>query len=242
MKYISTRNKEFYVTSSQAIIQGISGDGGLFVPEEIPSISLDKLKELNYKELAYEIMSLFLDDFTKSQLKSCIDKAYDNKFDTDAIAPLVEVGDDYFLELYHGPTLAFKDMALSILPHLLKEALRINGIDDEVVILTATSGDTGKAALEGFANIEGINIVVFYPENGVSNIQKLQMKTQKSKNTFVVGINGNFDDAQSGVKELFNDKEFIRELKTNKFILSSANSINIGRLIPQIRPPRIPTK
>ena len=234
MKYISTRNKEFYVTSSQAIIQGISGDGGLFVPEEIPSISLDKLKELNYKELAYEIMSLFLDDFTKSQLKSCIVKAYDNKFDTDAIAPLVEVGDDYFLELYHGPTLAFKDMALSILPHLLKEALRINGIDDEVVILTATSGDTGKAALEGFANIEGINIVVFYPENGVSNIQKLQMKTQKSKNTFVVGINGNFDDAQSGVKELFNDKEFIRELKTNKFILSSANSINIGRLIPQI--------
>lgn len=234
MKYVSTRNKEFYVTPSQAIIQGISCDGGLFVPVEIPSLSLENLEELNYKELSYRIMSIFLDDFSEEQLKSCIDKAYDSKFDTDVIAPLVEVGNDFFLELYHGPTLAFKDMALSILPHLLKNSLKINDIDDEVVILTATSGDTGKAALEGFANVEGIKIVVFYPENGVSNIQKLQMKTQEGKNTFVVGINGNFDDAQSGVKELFNNKEFIRELKEKGYILSSANSINIGRLIPQI--------
>lgn len=234
MRYISTRNKETSIRSSQAIIQGISKDGGLFVPDEIPEVSLEELKGLDYKELAFKILKVFLTDFEDADLKECIENAYDDKFDTDIIAPLVKVGDDYCLELYHGPTLAFKDMALSILPYLLKKSLKINNIEEEVVILTATSGDTGKAALEGFANVDGIKILVFFPEDGVSKIQKLQMKTQEGANTFVVGINGNFDDAQSGVKEIFNDKDFVEELKKNNYILSSANSINIGRLIPQV--------
>ena len=234
MRYISTRNKSISVSSSKAIIQGISTDGGLFVPSNLPKIYLKDILDMDYKELAFSIMSKFLTDFEPNVLKECIEKAYDEKFDTDIIAPLAEVGDSFFLELYHGPTLAFKDMALSILPHLLKAAMKINEIQDEVVILTATSGDTGKAALEGFANVEGIKIIVFYPENGVSEIQKRQMITQEGENTFVIGINGNFDDAQNGVKELFNNKDFIKTLKENNYILSSANSINIGRLIPQI--------
>ncbi|WFA08421.1 threonine synthase [Tissierella sp. Yu-01] len=234
MDYISTRNKEIVVTPSQAIIQGISTDGGLFVPVEFPQMSLKRIQELSYKELAYEILRLLLTDFSEKQIKDCIDKAYDEKFDTEGIAPLIQVGDDYFLELYHGPTLAFKDMALSILPHLLKASLNINNIKEEVVILTATSGDTGKAALNGFTNVDGIKIIVFYPESGVSKIQKLQMNTQEGDNTFVVGIKGNFDDAQNGVKELFNNMNFVEKLKENNYILSSANSINIGRLIPQI--------
>lgn len=234
MKYISTRNKSISVSSSKAIIQGISMDGGLYVPNNIPKIKLKDIQGMDYKELAFSIMSKFLTDFEPAVLKDCIEKAYDEKFDTDKIAPLIEVGDSFLLELYHGPTLAFKDMALSILPYLLKAAMRINGIQDEVVILTATSGDTGKAALEGFANVEGIKIIVFYPENGVSQIQKRQMITQEGDNTFVVGIDGNFDDAQNGVKELFNNKDFAKSLKENNYILSSANSINIGRLIPQI--------
>lgn len=235
MKYISTRNKTISISASRAIIQGISKDGGLFVPTSIPKIAnLMDLKEVSYKELAFVIMSKFLTDFEPSALKNCIDKAYDNKFSSQEIAPLVEAGDVDFLELFHGPTLAFKDMALSILPHLLKDAIRINKIDKEVVILTATSGDTGKAALEGFANIDGIKIIVFFPEDGVSEIQKRQMITQEGNNTFVVGINGNFDDAQSGVKEIFNNNDFVNLLDKNSYILSSANSINIGRLIPQI--------
>lgn len=234
MRYISTRNKEISVGPSEAIIQGISRDGGLFVPVNIPQVSLEELRKLNYQDLAFEIMSKFFTDFEEKDLRACIERAYDDKFDTDLIAPLVKVGEDYCLELYHGPTLAFKDMALSILPHLLKHSLKINGENKEVVILTATSGDTGKAALEGFANVEGIKIVVFFPEDGVSKIQKLQMRTQEGVNTCVVGINGNFDDAQSGVKKLFNDKDFVEALRKNNYILSSANSINIGRLIPQV--------
>lgn len=234
MRYISTRDKGISLTSSQAIIQGISKDGGLFVPEDIPLLDLEKLRNLDYKGLAYEIMKGFLTDFSEEDLKSCIDKAYNSKFDTSEIAPVVEVGGNHYLELYHGPTIAFKDMALSILPYLLKTAMKINNIKEEVVILTATSGDTGKAALEGFANVDGIKIVVFFPENGVSEIQKLQMKTQVGDNTFVVGINGNFDDAQNGVKNLFNDRDFVEILKDKDYILSSANSINIGRLVPQI--------
>lgn len=234
MKYISTRNKEIEVSASEAIIKGISSDGGLFVPKSFPKIDLEKLKGLSYKELALEIMKEYLTDFNILELKECIDKAYNEKFDTEDIVPVVEVGDTYVLELYHGPTLAFKDMALSILPHLLKVAMIINDIKEEVVILTATSGDTGKAALEGFANVDGIKIIVFYPENGVSKIQKLQMKTQEGHNAYVVGISGNFDDAQGGVKKLFNDKDFNNQLKDRNYILSSANSINIGRLIPQI--------
>ena len=234
MRYISTRDKTISLSASQAIIQGISRDGGLFVPENIPTVDIGKLKGLNYKDLAYEIMKEFLTDFSEEDLKECIDQAYNEKFDTTEIAPVVEVGGRFYLELYHGPTIAFKDMALSILPHLLKTAMKINDIKEEVVILTATSGDTGKAALEGFARLDGIKIVVFFPENGVSEIQKLQMKTQEGDNTFVVGINGNFDDAQDGVKKLFNDSDFLETLKKDNYILSSANSINIGRLIPQI--------
>jgi threonine synthase len=235
MRYISTRNKNIEVSSAEAIIQGISNDGGLFVPKKLPKIKdLEPTFNMNYKDLAYTIMSKFFVDFEPSVLKACIDRAYDNKFDTNIIAPIVEIDDGFILELFHGPTFAFKDMALSILPYLLKEAVKIRAIDKEVVILTATSGDTGKAALEGFANVPGVKIVVFYPENGVSKIQKRQMITQEGDNTFVVGIKGNFDDAQSGVKKIFNDKDFVQFLYEKGYILSSANSINIGRLIPQI--------
>lgn len=235
MRYFSTRDKGIVVDSSQAIIQGISKDGGLFVPETIPRIDdLNKMKNMDYKTIAYEIMSRFLTDFEADSLKECIKKAYDSKFTSSEIAPVLEVDDVFFLELYHGRTLAFKDMALSILPYLLKESMKIQGITKDVVILTATSGDTGKAALEGFSNVDNVKIIVFYPENGVSEIQKKQMISQEGENTFVVGINGNFDDAQSGVKEIFNDPDFARLLENENFLLSSANSINIGRLIPQI--------
>lgn len=235
MRYFSTRNKEIYVSPSEAIIQGISKEGGLFVPESLPKIkNLGLLKDMDYKNLAFEIMSLFFTDFEPASLRKCVDNAYDKKFTTKEIAPLKEVDGVFFLELYHGPTLAFKDMALSILPHLLKEAMRIQGVNKEVVILTATSGDTGKAALEGFANVEGIKIIVFYPENGVSQIQERQMITQRGDNTFVVAIKGNFDDAQTGVKQIFNDLDFRKLLEENNYTFSSANSINIGRLVPQI--------
>lgn len=234
MQYISTRNKDICISASEAIIQGISRDGGLFVPKTLPKIdNMENLIDMDYKELAYEVMSKFITDFEPHILKDCIDKAYDDKF-TKGIVPIADVGDAYFLELFHGPTLAFKDMALSILPYLLKTAMDMKGVDKEIVILTATSGDTGKAALEGFAGVEGIKIIVFYPEDGVSEIQKMQMLTQEGDNTFVVGIDGNFDDAQSGVKQLFNDPDFVKAMNGNNYILSSANSINIGRLIPQI--------
>ena len=235
MKYISTRDKTISISPSKAIIQGISKDGALFVPSSIPKVKdIMDLKGKTYKELAYIIMNKFLTDFDPIVLKDCIDKAYDKKFSKDSIVEIAKVEDMFFLELFHGPTLAFKDMALSILPYLLKSAMKINKIGEEVVILTATSGDTGKAALEGFANIEGIKIIVFYPENGVSTIQKRQMITQEGSNAFVVGIRGNFDDAQNGVKELFNNKDFIQSIDESDYLLSSANSINIGRLIPQI--------
>lgn len=235
MRYISTRNKEISISSSEAIIQGISKDGGLFVPQILPRIEdLEAMENMDYREISYTIMKKFFTDFEPESLKTCIDKAYDNKFDTDIIAPVVEVNNSFILELFHGPTFAFKDMALSILPYLLKESIGITGIQKEIVILTATSGDTGKAALEGFANVHGIKIIVFYPENGVSEIQKKQMITQEGENTFVVGIRGNFDDAQNGVKDIFNDREFIELIDKNNYMFSSANSINIGRLIPQI--------
>ena len=189
---------------------------------------------MSYQETAYEVMKLFLTDFTEDELKSCINKAYDSKFDTEVIAPLVEADGAYYLELFHGATIAFKDMALSILPHLLITSAKKNHVKNEIVILTATSGDTGKAALAGFADVEGTRIIVFYPKNGVSPIQEKQMVTQKGKNTFVVGITGNFDDAQTGVKKLFGDKELAKVMDTEGFQFSSANSINIGRLIPQV--------
>ncbi len=234
--YRSTRDSGVRVTASQAILQGLSADGGLFVPEEIPvlDVALEALAGMSYQETAYEVMSRFFTDFTEEELKHCIESAYDGKFDTEEIAPLVKAGEAYYLELFHGPTIAFKDMALSILPHLLTAAAKKNQVKNEIVILTATSGDTGKAALAGFADVPGTRIVVFYPKNGVSPIQEKQMVTQKGKNTFVVGIRGNFDDAQTGVKNIFGDQELKAEMDAAGFQFSSANSINIGRLVPQI--------
>lgn len=234
--YNSTRGSQKDVPASLAIVQGLADDGGLFVPNSIPKMdkSLDALCSMNYQDLAYEVMKLYLTDFTEEELRACIKGAYDEKFDTVEIAPVVKVKDAYFLELFHGATLAFKDMALSILPYLMKTAAKKQNIDKEIVILTATSGDTGKAALAGFADVEGTKIIVFYPKDGVSPIQKHQMVTQKGKNTFVVGIEGNFDDAQNGVKAIFNDQDMVKLLYDKGFQFSSANSINIGRLVPQI--------
>ena len=234
--YKSTRDDSVKVTASQAILKGLAPDGGLFVPESIPSFdkSLEELSKMSYKEVAYEVMKLMLDDFTEEELKACIDKAYDEKFDTDVIAPLVKADGAYYLELFHGATIAFKDMALSILPHLLITSAKNNDVHNEIVILTATSGDTGKAALAGFADVKGTRIIVFYPKNGVSPIQEKQMVTQKGDNTYVIGIKGNFDDAQTGVKKIFGDKELEKEMAEAGFQFSSANSINIGRLVPQI--------
>lgn len=234
--YSSTRNKNAVVTATQAILKGLSEEGGLFVPDHIPALekSLSELAGMTYQEVAYEVMKLMLSDFTEEELKHCINSAYDSKFDTKEIAPLVKADGAYYLELFHGRTIAFKDMALSILPHLMTTAAKKNGVKNEIVILTATSGDTGKAALEGFAGVPGTKIIVFYPKNGVSAIQEKQMVTQKGANTFVVGIKGNFDDAQTGVKKMFGDKELGALLEDNGFQFSSANSINIGRLVPQI--------
>ncbi|MGN0406559.1 MAG: threonine synthase [Bariatricus sp.] len=234
--YKSTRNSEKTVTASQAILKGLAEDGGLFVPVSIPKlpVSLGELKNMNYQETAYAVMKEFLTDFTEEELKNCITKAYDSKFDTEEIAPLAKAHDAYFLELYHGATIAFKDMALSILPHLLTTSAKKNQVKNEIVILTATSGDTGKAALAGFADVEGTKIIVFYPKNGVSKVQELQMVTQKGDNTSVIAIHGNFDNAQSGVKAMFENKELAKELDQAGYQFSSANSINIGRLVPQI--------
>ena len=234
--YKSTRDAEKTVTASQAILKGLADDGGLFVPVSIPKlpVSLGELKEMTYQEIAYTVMKEFLTDFTEEELKSCIAKAYDSKFDTEEIAPLAKVEDAYYLELFHGATIAFKDMALSILPHLLTTSAKKNQVKNEIVILTATSGDTGKAALAGFADVEGTKIIVFYPKNGVSRVQKLQMVTQKGDNTSVVAIHGNFDNAQSGVKAMFENKELEKELNEAGYQFSSANSINIGRLVPQV--------
>lgn len=234
--YQSTRNANETVTASEAILKGLANDGGLFVPKTMPklSLTLEELAKLNYQEIAYEVMRLFFTDFTEEELKNCITKAYDDKFDVKEIAPIKKVGDAYYLELFHGSTIAFKDMALSILPHLLTTAAKKNNVSDEIIILTATSGDTGKAALAGFAKVPGTKIIVFYPKDGVSPIQEKQMLTQEGDNTYVVGIRGNFDDAQNGVKAIFNDKVLENEMKEKGYQFSSANSINIGRLVPQI--------
>lgn len=236
MLYVSTRNAAEKVTASQAVLKGLAENGGLFVPEQIPALDvpIGKLAGMTYQETAYEVMKLFLTDYTEEELKNCIGKAYDEKFDTSEIAPLVKAQDVSYLELFHGATIAFKDMALSILPHLLITAARKNHVTNDIVILTATSGDTGKAALAGFAEVEGTKIIVFYPKDGVSPIQQKQMVTQKGDNTFVVGINGNFDQAQTGVKQMFSDSALAKELDAAGYQFSSANSINIGRLVPQI--------
>ena len=236
MFYKSTRGDEKQVTASQAILKGLALDGGLFVPEKMPKldISFNQLKELDYKETAYQVMKLFFTDYSEEELKTCINNAYDYKFDTKEIAPLVKKGEKYYLELFHGSTIAFKDMALSILPHLMVTAAKKNNLKNKIVILTATSGDTGKAALAGFANVPDTSIIVFYPKDGVSSIQEMQMVTQKGDNTNVVAIHGNFDDAQTNVKKLFEDSQLQEELSQVGLQFSSANSINIGRLVPQI--------
>lgn len=233
--YKSTRGGEG-VSASMAILKGLADNGGLYVPSEIPALDVpvEALANMTYQEVAYEVMKLYLTDFTKEELLSCINKAYDSKFDTQEIAPMVYADGAYYLELFHGPTIAFKDMALSILPHLMTTSAKKNHVDHEIVILTATSGDTGKAAMAGFADVEGTKIIVFYPKDGVSPVQEKQMVTQKGDNTFVVGIHGNFDDAQTGVKKMFNDKALAKALDAGGYQFSSANSINIGRLVPQI--------
>lgn len=239
MKYISTRSPNIKVSCSEAIRLGIAPDGGLFVPEYIPELSKNDLLNLydkNYQQIAYSILEKFLTDFTQTELKDCLDKAYNSyTFDTPLICPLHPLNDfTSLLELWHGPTCAFKDLALQLLPHLLTTALKKLKDTSTLVILVATSGDTGKAALEGFKDIPGIKIIVFYPEDGVSQIQKLQMITQEGNNVAVVGVKGNFDDAQTGVKNVFGNKSFISLLNKKGYKLNSANSINWGRLVPQI--------
>ncbi len=237
MLYHSTRDKKLTAKASEAILRGIAPDGGLYVPEEIPKLdkSFTQLAKLDYPHLAYEVMKLFIDDFTPAELKAAVNSAYNTKnFDHEDITCLVEAGDAYYLELFHGRTIAFKDTALSILPYLMKTSAKKNGVHDEIVILTATSGDTGKAALAGFDSVEGTSIVVFYPKDGVSPVQERQMVTQAGTNTHVIGIRGNFDDAQREVKRAFTDAELNKKMKQAGYVFSSANSINIGRLVPQI--------
>ena len=232
----STRGGETGVTASQAVLKGLANDGGLYVPECIPTldVTMDELAGMTYQETAYAVMKQFLTDYTEEELKYCISHAYDEKFDTTEIAPLHEADGAYYLELFHGSTIAFKDMALSILPHLMTTAARKNQVKNDIVILTATSGDTGKAALAGFADVPGTEIIVFYPKDGVSKIQELQMTTQTGANTHVIAIDGNFDDAQTDVKRMFNDVDLREKLLAHHTQFSSANSMNIGRLVPQV--------
>ena len=236
LMYRSTRNAENQVSASQAVLKGLAEDGGLYVPERIPKldVTIESLASMSYHETAYAVMKQFLTDYTEEELKYCINHAYDEKFDTEEIAPLKKVDGRFYLELFHGATIAFKDMALSILPYLMTTAAKKNHEEKEIVILTATSGDTGKAALAGFADVPGTRIIVFYPKDGVSAVQEKQMVTQKGANTCVIGIHGNFDDAQSGVKKLFGDTQLKASLAEAGFCFSSANSINIGRLVPQV--------
>jgi len=234
--YRSTRGDQEDISSAGAILSGIAPDGGLYIPASMPSFdrSFDRLSHMDYRELTYYIISMFFTDCEEDIMVCCIEDAYDEKFDDRRIVPIIERGGAHFIELFHGPTLAFKDMALTMLPHLLKMAARKMENTNEIVILTATSGDTGKAALESFSDVDGTKIIVFYPRNGVSRIQERQMITQQGSNTHVIAIEGNFDDAQKGVKAIFGDRGFARSLAGKGYMFSSANSINIGRLIPQI--------
>ena len=239
MKYVSTRNINVKIDSAQAIVRGLSADGGLFMPENIPFLTKQELSDLvgmDYKSRAKLILSKFLTDYTASELESCVNGAYTaQKFGGDNPAPVKKLDDDNFvLELWHGPTCAFKDMALQIMPRLLTAAVKKGSSDSTIVILVATSGDTGKAALEGFCDVEGTKILVFYPAHGVSEVQKKQMTSQSGANTGVMGIEGNFDDCQSGVKKIFGDKDVACRLADGGYVFSSANSINWGRLVPQV--------
>jgi len=236
LTYSSTRSHEATLSFSEAVVKGIAPDGGLYVPSFFPALDIldASLQTLSYQELAKKILALYLVDFTEAEIANCVDSAYDNKFENAEIAPIKTLDHASFIELYHGKTLAFKDMALSILPYLLKTGAEKIGLKEEIVILTATSGDTGKAALEGFADVPGTRIIVFYPTDGVSDVQKRQMTTQEGSNVTVLGIAGNFDDAQNGVKDIFLDEALKSELLEKGYVFSSANSINIGRLLPQI--------
>lgn len=239
MYYVSTRNKEYRRTAAQAIAQGLSPDGGLMTPEVFPKLSqnaLESMKEMSYQQRAVYVMNSYLDDFSASELTGYAAKAYGGgKFDVKEVAPVREVdGNTYCLELWHGPTCAFKDMALQMLPHLLSASLVKNQEEKTVCILVATSGDTGKAALEGFRDVDKTRILVFYPKDGVSAIQELQMNTQEGENVGVCSVVGNFDDAQTGVKKLFSDETLREQLAQRGYFLSSANSINWGRVLPQI--------
>ena len=234
--YESTRDKNERIEPAKAILQGLSNDGGLFVLSDLTSRKLDisSLIDKDYYKIAQDVVSIFLDDFTKEEIKDCVYNAYKGKFSNDEITPLVKLNDAYVLELFHGPTSAFKDIGLSMLPQLTSTALKKTDVDYDVLILTATSGDTGKAALEGFKDVDRTKIMVFYPNDGVSKVQETQMKTQQGKNVEVCAIEGNFDDAQTGIKKMFVDDSFKADLAKENIRLSSANSINIGRLIPQI--------
>ncbi|GHV38864.1 threonine synthase [Clostridia bacterium] len=236
MNFLSTRGSREKYSASAAIIKGLADDGGLFVPEHFPKfdISFNELKTISYPALAGKILSLFL-DFTPEEIALCVNSAYSplGGFEADP-APLTKRGGAYFLELFHGRTLAFKDMALSVLPYLTQISAKKHAAGKEIAVLTATSGDTGKAALAGFAGVNGVKIIVFYPKDGVSDVQRLQMTTQEGENAFVAAVDGNFDDAQRGVKAVFSDRELNRRLNERGIILTSANSINAGRLLPQI--------
>lgn len=237
MHYISTRDSSLRFTAAHAIEQGLSRDGGLFLPEHLPQLpDLDSLATMTYCQRAVSVMKLFLDEFTEEELSSYAAKAYGpEKFDCAAVAPVVPLEDKTsILELWHGPTCAFKDMALQMLPHLLTASMKKNGEEKTVCILVATSGDTGKAALEGFCDVDHTKILVFYPKDGVSDIQQLQMVTQAGDNVSVCAVVGNFDDAQTGVKKIFSNAEYREELLKKGYVLSSANSINWGRVLPQI--------
>ena len=235
-KYNSTRGENKDLRCSQAIIKGIAGDKGLYVPDRLPSLDFDpkELKGSSYRAIAKKVIGRFFDDFTDEELVTCVDKAYDEKFDDPRIAPVKKAGGVYFLELYHGKTAAFKDMALSILPYFMTTSMKKEKEDKKIVILTATSGDTGKAALEGFAHVPDTDIIVFYPDKGVSQVQERQMTTQEGNNTHVFAVEGNFDDAQTAVKKIFTDDEVAKKLAHKGYKFSSANSINIGRLVPQV--------
>ncbi|MDD2217983.1 MAG: threonine synthase [Eubacteriales bacterium] len=235
MFYLSTRDKAIKVLHSQAILNGIAADGGLNIPENFDELKFNpqELESMSNLEISERILGSFFTDFTKEEIKEVVKKAYVGKFPDNDIAPLSAVGDDFVMELYHGPTCAFKDVALSALPHLMIKAKEKNNVDETVLILTATSGDTGSAALTGFADVPGTKIIVFYPKTGISVIQERQMTTCKGKNVNVCAVEGNFDDAQRGVKQIFANAEKLRE-EMPGIVLSSANSINIGRLAPQI--------
>ncbi len=235
-KYNSTRGEHKNLRCSEAIIRGIAEDKGLYVPDAlpVPDFKPADLAGSSYREVAKKVIGCFFDDFTEEELAHCVDSAYDSKFDDPKIAPIKKVDGAYFLELYHGRTAAFKDMALSILPYFLTASLRKEKEDKKIIILTATSGDTGKAALEGFADVPGTDIIVFYPNKGVSEVQERQMTTQEGGNTHVYAVEGNFDDAQTAVKKLFTDPSASMRLAEKGYKFSSANSINIGRLVPQV--------